>query len=131
MFSLEIEPRFSDTDALGHISNTSLPVWFEQGRTPIFRMFHPSLEVGTWPLIIARLEVDLMAQSYWHMPVEIRTGVGKIGNTSFHVIQEAWQNGKQIARGKCVLIHFDYEQEKSLPIPSEVRSKLEEHQVAE
>lgn len=130
MFSLEIEPRFSDTDALGHISNTSLPVWFEQGRTPIFRMFHPSLEVGTWPLIIARLEVDLMAQSYWHMPVEIRTGVGKIGNTSFHVIQEAWQNGKQIARGKCVLIHFDYEQEKSLPIPSEVRSKLEEHQVA-
>ena len=94
-------------------------------------MFHPSLEVGTWPLIIARLEVDLMAQSYWHMPVEIRTGVGKIGNTSFHVIQEAWQNGKQIARGKCVLIHFDYEQEKSLPIPSEVRSKLEEHQVAE
>ena len=131
MFSLEIEPRFSDTDALGHISNTSLPVWFEQGRTPIFRMFHPSLEVGTWPLIIARLEVDLMAQSYWHMPVEIRTGVGKIGNTSFHVIQEAWQNGKQIACGKCVLIHFDYEQEKSLPIPSEVRSKLEEHQVAE
>ncbi|MBC7185133.1 MAG: acyl-CoA thioesterase, partial [Marinobacter sp.] len=63
MFHLELEPRFSDTDALGHISNTTLPVWFEQARTPVFRIFHPTLEADTWPLIIARLEIDLMAQS--------------------------------------------------------------------
>ncbi|AOY87314.1 thioesterase [Marinobacter salinus] len=130
MFELEIEPRFSDTDALGHISNTTLPVWFEQGRTPIFQIFHPSLDVNTWPLIIARLEIDLMAQSYWQMPVTVRTGVGKIGNSSFHVIQEAWQNGKQIARGVAVLIHFDYDTEKALPIPDDIRAKLTEHLVS-
>ncbi|WP_303286648.1 thioesterase family protein [Marinobacter sp. SS8-8] len=129
MFHLELEPRFSDTDALGHISNTSLPVWFEQARTPVFRIFHPTLEVETWPLIIARLEVDLMAQSYWHMPVKIRTGIGKIGNSSFHVVQEAWQNGKQIARGVAVLIHFDYKAEKALPIPDEIRSELSAHRM--
>ncbi|PXX90423.1 thioesterase [Marinobacter vulgaris] len=127
MFHLELEPRFSDTDALGHISNTTLPVWFEQARKPLFRIFHPTLEAETWPLIIARLEIDLMAQSYWHQPVEIRTGIGKIGNTSFHVVQEAWQSGKQIARGVAVLIHFDYEREKALPIPDGIRSKLSEH----
>ena len=129
MFHLELDPRFSDTDALGHISNTSLPVWFEQARTPVFRIFHPTLEVETWPLIIARLEVDLMAQSYWHMPVKIRTGIGKIGNSSFHVVQEAWQNGKQIARGVAVLIHFDYKAEKALPIPDEIRSELSAHRM--
>lgn len=129
MFKLEIEPRFSDTDALGHISNTALPIWFEQARTPIFKIFHPSLDVEGWPLIIARLEVDLLAQSYWHMPVEIRTGIGKIGNSSFHVVQEAWQNGKRIARGVAVLIHFDYDAEKALPIPEEIRAQLSEHLV--
>jgi acyl-CoA thioester hydrolase len=127
MFHLELEPRFSDTDALGHISNTTLPVWFEQARTPVFRIFHPTLEVETWPLIIARLEIDLMAQSYWHIPVTIKTGIGKIGNSSFHVIQEAWQGDKQIARGVAVLIHFDYETEKALPIPDGIRAKLSEH----
>jgi acyl-CoA thioester hydrolase len=127
MFHLELEPRFSDTDALGHISNTSLPVWFEQARTPIFQIFHPTLEADTWPLILARLEIDLKAQSYWHMPVEVRTGISTIGNSSFHVVQEAWQNGKQIARGVAVLIHFDYKTEKALPIPGEIRSKLSEH----
>ncbi|MBW0146641.1 acyl-CoA thioesterase [Marinobacter arenosus] len=127
MFELEIEPRFSDTDALGHISNTALPVWFEQARTPVFKIFHPSLDVKAWPLIIARLEIDLLAQSYWHMPVKIRTGIGKIGNSSFHVVQEAWQNDKKIARGVAVLIHFDYDTEKALPIPDEIRATLSEH----
>lgn len=129
MFHLELEPRFSDTDALGHISNTTLPVWFEQARTPVFRIFHPTLEAETWPLIIARLEIDLLAQSYWHIPVKIKTGIGKIGNSSFHVVQEAWQGDKQIARGVAVLIHFDYESEKALPIPDDIRAKLSEHLV--
>ncbi|MBW3225824.1 acyl-CoA thioester hydrolase [Marinobacter sp. es.042] len=129
MFHLELEPRFSDTDALGHISNTTLPVWFEQARTPVFRIFHPTLEAETWPLIIARLEIDLMAQSYWHIPVKIKTGIGKIGNSSFHVIQEAWQGDKQIARGVAVLIHFDYETEKALPIPGDIKARLTEHAV--
>ncbi|MDX1557437.1 MAG: thioesterase family protein [Marinobacter sp.] len=129
MFYLELEPRFSDTDALGHISNTTLPVWFEQARTPVFRIFHPTLEAETWPLIIARLEIDLMAQSYWHIPVKIKTGIGKIGNSSFHVVQEAWQGDKQIARGVAVLIHFDYETEKALPIPEDIKARLAEHAV--
>ena len=131
MFTLEIHPRFSDTDALGHISNTSLPVWFEQGRTPIFEIFHPSLDVKTWPLILARLEIDLLAQSYWHLPVEIRTGIGKIGNSSCHVVQEASQNGTRVARGVAVLIHFDYSTERSVPIPESVRRQLECHRVSE
>ncbi|GGE59662.1 thioesterase [Streptosporangium jomthongense] len=127
MFYYELQPRFSDTDALGHISNTTLPVWFEQARMPLFSIFHPTLDVKTWPLIIARVEVDFVAQSYWHLPVEIRTGVGRIGNSSFQAVQEAWQDGKQIARGQAVLIHFDYETEKSIPIPEEIRNQLAKH----
>ena len=129
MFHKEIEPRFNDTDALGHISNTAFPVWFEQARMPIFGIFHPSLDIDHWPLIIARLEVDLKAQSYWGTPVDIQTYVGKVGNSSFHVVQEAWQDGREVARGVAVLIHFDYETESALPIPDDIREKLAEHLV--
>ncbi|WP_417544362.1 acyl-CoA thioesterase [Marinobacter sp.] len=127
MFYDELQPRFSDTDALGHISNTTLPVWFEQARMPLFKIFHPTLDVKTWPLIIARVEIDFVAQSYWHLPVEVRTGVGKIGNSSFQVVQEAWQDGKMIARGNAVLIHFDYNSEKALAIPDDIRAELSGH----
>lgn len=129
MFYFELQPRFSDTDALGHISNTTLPVWFEQAREPLFRIFHPTLDVKTWPLIIARVEVDFVAQSFWHLPVEIRTGIGRVGNSSFQAVQEAWQDGKLIAKGKAVLINFDYKTEKAVPISEEIRSQLAEHTV--
>ncbi|HTN33728.1 MAG TPA: thioesterase family protein [Marinobacter sp.] len=129
MLYFELQPGFNDTDALGHISNTTMPVWFEKARMPLFRIFHPSLDVKTWPLIVARVEIDYVAQGYWHLPVEIRTGIGKIGNSSVQVVQEAWQDGKQIARGRVVLIQFDYKTEKSVPISDSIRHKLAEHLV--
>lgn len=129
MFEHEIEPRFNDTDALGHISNTAFPVWFEQARTPVFHLFHPSLEMGTWPLILARVEFDLKAQTYWGSPVTVRSGIGRVGKSSCEVIQEAWQNDREVARGRAVLIYFDYNTESAVPIPDEIRARLAEHQV--
>ena len=71
MVTTIIEPRFSDTDALGHISNTAFPVWFEDSRTEFFKIFHPSLDLDSWPLIIARIEIDFLAQCYWGNDVSI------------------------------------------------------------
>ncbi|MDX1457740.1 MAG: thioesterase family protein [Marinobacter sp.] len=130
MFHCQIDPRFNDTDALGHISNTAYPVWFEQARTPVFELFHPSLDVKTWPIILARIEVDLKAQCYWGKPIDIETAVGKVGNSSCQVIQRAFQEGKEVAAGTAVLIYFDYRTEKPMPISDEIRARLAEHQSA-
>lgn len=127
MLTHTIEPRFSDTDALGHISNTAFPVWFEEARTPLFEIFHPTLELKTWPLIIARLEIDLLAQTYWAKPVTIKTYIAKLGNSSCHIIHEAWQDGNMVAKGLAVMICFDYESETSQSIPEAVRTQLEQH----
>lgn len=127
MFSLAIEPRFSDTDALGHISNTVFPVWFEAARAPLFKIFHPSQDLASWPLILARVELDLLAQTYLGEPLEIRTYIGKLGSSSCHVSQEAWQNGKMVAKGLAVMVYFDYANAKAMPIPDGIRAQLEEH----
>lgn len=124
MLNHTIVPRFSDTDALGHISNTAFPIWFEEARTPLFEIYHPSLEVKSWPLIIARIELDLLAQTYWGENIEIKTHISKLGNSSCEVTHEAWQNNKMVAKGLAVMIYFDYETEKSIPIPDGIRSKL-------
>lgn len=126
MITTIIEPRFNDTDALGHISNTAFPAWFEVARTELFKLFHPSLNIETWPLILARTEIDFLAQSYWNSDVTIKTYIGKLGNSSCHVIQEAWQENKMVAKGVAVLIHFDYESNRSVAIPDDIREKLEE-----
>lgn len=127
MFTTRVNPIFSDTDALGHISNTTFPKWFEDARTPVFELFHPSLALETWPLILAKIEVDFLAQTYWGEEVLIKTYIGKIGNSSCNVVHEAWQNNKMIAKGLGVLIYFDYQTNKSIAIPDVIREKLIQH----
>lgn len=123
-----ITPRFSETDALGHINNTVVPVWLEQARRPIFRIFIPSLDPEQWNLIVARIEIDFLGELRYGHDVSIRTSVIKIGNTSFRISQEIYQEGTLRARGLAVLVHYDYEKRQPTTIPQDIRSQLEKYQ---
>ena len=127
MYSYSVMPGFSDTDGLGHISNTRLPVWFENARDPIFKLFTPTLDLKRWPLILARVTVDFKEQMYLDHQVEIRSYISKIGNASFTTTQEAWQDGICTAKGEATMVHFDYRLKKSVVIPDEIRSLLEQN----
>lgn len=129
MFEKQITPRFCETDALGHVSNTALPVWFEDARQPVFELFTPDLDLANWPLILARFEIDFRAQIFYGQEVTLKTGISKLGNSSLEVYQEAWQNGELAAAGKTVLVHFDYKNQKKAPIEGALRALLEQHQV--
>jgi len=119
-----ITPRLGDTDLFGHINNTVIPVWFESARKPIFEMFVPDLSVNRIPLILLHLEVDFLAETFWHTDVEILSGIEKTGNSSATLIQELWQNGHCSARGKSVFAHYSPELKKSVPLTEEQKTAL-------
>lgn len=121
------KPRFNDTDALGHINNAAIATWFEEGRRSIFEYFIPDLDPKKWNLIIARIEIDYLAQGYYQKQTTVKTLVEKIGNSSFVLFQEAIQDGIIISRGKAFLVCFDYAKQKSFPIPEDIKEKLKEH----
>lgn len=127
MLSILIEPRFGDVDGLGHINNTVIPGWFEQARTPIYRCFNPELKFTDWNLILARFEIDFVSQMYFDKEVEIKTFISRIGKSSLEVYQEAWQSGSLCTKGKTVLVHFDFKQQKSIEIPLKIREIMQEH----
>ena len=129
MFKTTVSPRFTETDALGHLSNTALPIWFEEAREPIFKLFNPELDLQAWSLILARIEVDFIRQIYYGSDVVIRTFVSKVGGSSFTLMQEAWQKGELVARGTAVQVHFDYASQKSAPIPEVIKETLLAHQL--
>jgi acyl-CoA thioester hydrolase len=129
MFSLTISPRFGDTDALGHINNTVLALWFETARNPLFRMFSPDLTLSpeTWPLIMAHTDYDFVGELKFQHDVEIRSWVVRIGSKSFTVYHEAWQRGQLRAKGNAVIVHYDFNTRRSTPIPEDKRRLLAEH----
>ena len=133
MFIETVTPRFGDSDGLRHINNIALVEWFEVGRNPIFRMFTPDLDLSyeKWKLILVRTEFDYIGQMFYGRDVEIRNYITHIGNSSFTIGHEAWQDGELKAKGKAILVHYDFINQKSLPIPDSIRAKLEEHLIIE
>ena len=127
MWTNTLQPRFAETDALGHVNNTVLPVWFEDARTPIFELFCPGLNTDNWHLIIAKIDVEFLAEIYYGKAVEVRTYLKKIVTSSMIIGHEAWQEGALTAKGSAVMIHFDHDSKSSKPITAEARAILEQH----
>lgn len=127
MFSEKMMPHFSDTDALGHINNTKIPVWFEGARVPIFKFFTPDLDPKKWQLIIAKIEVSYHAQLFYGKEIEIKTYVSRIGGASFDLHQEVWQKGEKCVSGMAAMVNFDYKTQSSKKITDDIRAKLKEH----
>jgi acyl-CoA thioester hydrolase len=127
MFKLTINPKLLETDILGHINHSVLPMWFEGAREPLFRIFSPELNVKAWPLIMAKIEIVFKQQIFFGQPVHILTTISKIGSTSITIRQEVWQNEKLCSIGEIVNIHFNHQTQKAIPIPPNMRQELEQH----
>ncbi|MFC3095295.1 acyl-CoA thioesterase [Alteromonas sediminis] len=125
MLSESFSVRFYETDALQHVSNTVLAGWFEAAREPVFKVFTPDLDLKNWPLILASYTIDFVAQIYYGKPVTLKTGVSRIGGSSFDVYQEVWQDDVLCAKGKTTMVHFDYREQKSRPIEGDTKMALE------
>ncbi|GAB3053085.1 acyl-CoA thioesterase [Virgibacillus ainsalahensis] len=127
MYKKIIEPRVSETDAVGHINNTTLPIWFEAARNPIFKLFTPDDAFEKWRMIILHTSVDYERQIYFGKDVEVYTWVKRIGNTSLELYEEIHQDGNLCAKGKAIYVNYNRKKGKSEPIPAKVREELEEH----
>lgn len=130
MFTEKVMPRFSETDALGHINNTVLPVWFEAARAPIFKFFTPDLNPHDWKLIIAKIEVSFVGELFYAHEVTINTSIEQIGNSSFVLRQEAWQQDKCCAIGKTVLVRYDFASKTKQTLSADEKAALSDHLIA-
>ena len=133
MFSIKVTPRFGDTDALGHINNVVIAAWFEQARNAIFRVFDAELRIDkkTFPLIMAHTDYDFVDQLFFKHDIEIRTWISRLGTKSITVYHEAWQEGRLCSKGSAVIVHYDFNIEKSTPIPEDKKRLLAEHLLPE
>tara|TARA_R110000744_G_scaffold79260_9_gene155780 strand:+ start:619 stop:1011 length:393 start_codon:yes stop_codon:yes gene_type:complete len=127
MIKESIKPRFCETDGLGHINNTVVAQWFEGARDPVFKWFTPDLSLKNWKLILAKTTVEFHAELQYGADVELKTYISRIGNSSFDVYQEAWQENKKCASGTAVMVHFDHQTKKSQKISDATISSMKEH----
>lgn len=131
MFETIIQPRVSETDGVGHINNTTIPIWLEAGRNPLFKIFNPKDDFENWRMVIVKTSVEYKAQIYFGSDVQIKCWVKRIGNSSLELYEEIWQNVTKCIEASTVYVNFNTELQKSEPIPHDIKMILEQHQYLE
>lgn len=127
MIETPITPRVSETDGAGHINNTVIPIWFEGGRTEIFRLLTPDLQFRNWRVALVNMNIDYLSQTYFQESALVRTWVEKVGTKSFTLDEELWQRDRLCAKGTATYVYFDYDSQEAKPVPADIRQALEKH----
>jgi acyl-CoA thioester hydrolase len=129
---VDVYVRFCETDAAGHVSNTSYFLYMEEACAKFFeKCDFETRENKKLNVIIARTECDFIAQAYAGQTLTVATVISKIGTKSYtlsHVIKEV-ETGLVIAKGSAVVVCFDFLEQKSMEIPTKFRSILESNLV--
>ena len=127
MWKTILSPRVSETDGVGHINNTAIPVWLEAGRHPLFKLFNPQNTFHDWRMVIVKTTVEYKSQIYFGEDVEIHCYVHRIGNSSLELYEEVWQQGTKCIEAYTTYVNFNQAAQKSEPISDAIREILVEH----
>lgn len=127
---IPIKVRFCDLDAMGHVNNAAYLSYLEEARLAYYNCV---LKIDTNKLefnaVVARIEIDYLEQIRLGDNVEVYTRTGKIGNKSSDVehliVIVNNQNKKVAARALTKLVSFDYQSNKTIPVPEKDRSIIE------
>jgi YbgC/YbaW family acyl-CoA thioester hydrolase len=116
----ELQMRFSDTDALGHVNNVSFAAYAETGRVEFFKRLGKSVT----SLILVNLVIDFRRQVKYGEPIHIDSWVEQLGRTSVTLGQTIRAAGERAADVKSVVVYFDYATNRPMELTDEIRREL-------
>ena len=125
----QIQIRFKDVDAMGHVNNANHFTYFEIARVHYFNeVVNETINWSKQGIILAHMEIDYRTPILLTDEVWVYTGIIHFGMKSFEVGYQIIRivNGIEIiaAEGKSVQVCFDYETNATIPIPELWKQKV-------
>ena len=127
IFEIDIEVRFRDLDALGHVNNAVYFTYFEEGRKIFskteFQVSHPT----EFAFIMAHIQCDYLRPVKLGDRVKLQMWVQNIGTKSFgfgYMLVDVADNAIVYATGESIQVCYDYSENKSIEVPTDMKKKL-------
>lgn len=126
-FVHEVEVRFRDLDAMGHVNNAVFLTFVESARVAYWLKLRGRRELKDMDLILARTEIDYRSPLELGETAEIGLRIAEVGRSSF-VIEFAVLDSatrRLAAEGRNVLVYYDYGAGRTAPLPDALRGVLQ------
>lgn len=127
-FTVSIGVSFRDLDALGHVNNAVYLTYMEQARIGYGLQLIGGKDVADLAFILAEATVSYLRPAHYGDQLEVGVRVGGIGTKSFvmdYGIQRR-SDGELIARGRTVQVWYNYQSQRSQPVPDSFRAAVAE-----
>ncbi|ETI69000.1 acyl-CoA thioesterase [Neobacillus vireti] len=123
----QIVTRYCESDALGHINSVSYFIYLEQARVEFLLDNEIIPNLDNWPFILVSTNCEYKQQIYVNDRIVVNTFLKEIGRSNFTLGHKIVHEDRDelLAYGESVVVHFDFEQQKSSPVPVEMRNKME------
>lgn len=128
-FQHRVEVRFHDLDAMGHAHHTLPIIYFEEARAAYWRTVAGRPAVTDIDYVIAEMRVQFKQRILYPNELTVRVAVTHVGNASFAMQYELRSDeGAILATGESVQVMFDYTTSKAMPMPADVRARIEAYE---
>ncbi len=132
----DVEVRFADTDAMGHVNNAAYLTYCEIARAAYYeQVTGRPLPLGVHGaeegMILAEVRVTYRSPSFYGEILTVETRVRSIGSSSFameHRItapESRYGAARLVAVADSILVSYDYAAERPIPVPAELAAAME------
>ncbi len=128
-FTTEVQLRFRDLDAMGHVNNVVYLTYCELARTQFYMKHAFKRSLHDIDFILAHADIDYLSAAEWGDRIEVSVWPTKIGESSFTLAYEIreMRSDRLLAKSTSVQVSYDYDKKQTKPIPAEFRKMLEEN----
>ena len=122
---VDIDVRFQDLDAMGHVNNAVYATYFEEARVAYFDQVL-ALSLSEIESVLAHLEIDYRRPvTADDDDVSVALRVPELGRSSVPMEYEVRADGGVAATGETVQVVVDEKTQSSRPIPDAWREQIE------
>lgn len=131
----DVEVRFADTDAMGHVNNANYLTYCEIARAAYYetvtgRPLPLGVHGAEEGMILADIRVAYRAPAFYGETLAVETRVVRLGTTSFtmeHRItapDSRYGKARVVATAESVLVTYDYTAGRPIPLPGKLRDAV-------
>ena len=122
-FHVNIQTRWRDLDAFGHVNNAVFATYIETARGTLFKRWSLPFDGTGKSLIVASMTINYLKQLKHPSNIIVGLKINKVGNTSFNIesyIFNERDTENPIATSNVVIVCFDFDNQKPVPVFSQI-----------
>ena len=116
---VELQTRWRDLDAFGHVNNAVFATYIETARGILFKRWNLPFNGAGQSLIVASITIDYHQQLKHPSDIIVGQKISRIGTSSFDIessIFNRTNTSESVASAKVTVVCFDFDQQKSVPV---------------